>query len=207
MVAVSKIFRLVDIALALWRGQLFLFPSLNIKLLRIYGKVTCRGSKRNIRFGDQVTFLGDATLVCGINLDGDLIDLGDGVIIEQGGYINSHGGAVIIGKHTFVGVGCVIQGKGVVKIGMNTLLGPYVQIYSSDHPTESSNVLRRLREEESKSIEIGEDTWIGAGSIILKGSSIKCGSVVAAGSVVRANLGKCALYGSQARLVDVIREL
>ena len=207
MMAANKFVRLIEIALALLRGQLFLFPHPNTKLLRIYGKVTCRGSKKNIRIGRRVAFWGDTKLVCGWDSKDDLIDIGEGVTIEHGTYINAHGGTVIIGKHAFLGVGSVIQGKGTVEIGPNSLLGPYVQIYSSDHPTEKSSIPRRSRQEKAESIEIGNDTWIGASSVILRGSKIKCGSVIAAGSVVRGNLEICALYGNQDRLAGVIRTL
>lgn len=51
-------------------------------------------------------------------------------------------------------------------------------------------------------VEIGEDCWIGANSLVLKGVKIGDRSVVAAGSVVTANVSDdCVVAGNPARIV------
>ena len=198
--------RLLETLLALWRGQIFLFPRLNTILLRVYGKVSVRGPKRSLRIGRRVVFLGDAIMVTSWEYD-DFIELHDNVIIEHACYLNAHFGSVKIGRNSFVGIGAVIQGMGSVIIGEDVLLGPGTKIFSSDHPVGMNEVPRRFIKEQAAQILIGDDVWIGADSIVLKGSSITSGSVIAAASIVRGKLDERGLYGNQQVLAKIIRRI
>lgn len=79
-----------------------------------------------------------------------------------------------------------------VSIGNNVLLGGGVKIYTSDFHSLNYK-WRRCRKKDSENkacapIAIGDDCFIGAGSIILKGVTIGARSVVGAGSVVTKNI-------------------
>ena len=193
--------------IALLRGQLFCFPYPNTSLLRIFGRVKVRGPRPAIRLGRRVVFLGDVTLVCSWDDAGPQIVIEDGVVIEEGSYLNAHGGRIVLGRNAFVGVGSIIQGKGGVVIGNDTLLGPNVQIFSSDHPTERSSRARCSRPEIAAPICIEDDVWIGANSVILRGTTIAAGSVVAAGSVLRTRRTDSALFVTRNSMAEVIRWL
>ena len=81
-----------------------------------------------------------------------------------------------------------------IKIGPGSTLGAFAQITIGDDVTISKQVLIEtagldhhnpaIRKHIGKPIIIGDNAWIGAGSIILSGITIGKGVVVAAGSVV-----------------------
>lgn len=62
------------------------------------------------------------------------------------------------------------------------MLGPAVQIYTATHPLDSKE--RISGKEYGKSISIGDNVWIGGGSIINPGVRIGDDVVIASGSVV-----------------------
>lgn len=79
---------------------------------------------------------------------------------------------------------------GPISIGSNTLLGPDVKVYTSQHPL---NGAERFWEEPdgtmavktwTSPVIIGSYTWIGGGTVILPGVSIGDNVVIGAGSVV-----------------------
>jgi len=199
--------RFLGIALALLKGQIFLFPKLNTIRFRIYGRLRVRGHKKKLELGRNVTFLGDAVLVLGWDHPTGSLKIGDKVILEHGCYVNVHGGSITIEENAFIGVHSVIQGKGGVTIRKDTLLGPNTQIYSSDHPTYTNILPRRDQQETSSPINIGEDVWVGASSIILRGSDISSGSVVAAGSIVRTKTKEPVLLASKNTVAVPIRSI
>ncbi|PAF15528.1 acyltransferase [Terribacillus saccharophilus] len=85
-------------------------------------------------------------------------------------------------------------GNGTISIGKGTLLGPNVQIYASNHGTDSSTSINN-QELIGLDVLIEEDCWIGAGCIILAGVKIGKGSVIAAGSVVTNNVPSYTIVG------------
>ena len=68
-------------------------------------------------------------------------------------------------------------------IGNKVSLGPGVALIGANHGTDPG-IPHQDQPQKSAKIEIGDDVWIGAHSIILPGVKIGAGSVVAAGSVV-----------------------
>lgn len=199
--------RLFAVFAALLRGQILIFPRVNSIKLRVYGKVTIRGYRRNVVFGRGVIFLGDATIVCGYDAPSGRISIEDNVIFEHNCYLNAHGGYINISREAFIGVSAIIQGKGGVNIGSNTMLGPNVQLYSSDHQYKISNTPFSQQPELSDNICIGSNVWIGANSIILKGSDIHPNSVVAACSLVKLKTDRPALISNSECFASVRREL
>jgi acetyltransferase-like isoleucine patch superfamily enzyme len=133
------------------------------------------------------------------------IMLGNAVVFEDNTYLNAHGGNIYIGNNVFIGVGSVIQGKGGVTLGDGTLIGPYVQIYSSDHPVDLHGMSRRLMGEIPSPINLGQNVWVGASSIILRGTVIGANSVIAAGSVVRTNSTVAAVFAQRGNLAQQVR--
>jgi maltose O-acetyltransferase len=202
--AVRKNFRVL---VGLIKAQIFLFPRLNTRLLRIHGRVNFRGNRGNLTLGKSIVFLGDAVIECGDTRNTGLVDLGDRVLMEEGCYLNAHGGSIFIEDDVFIGVRSIIQGKGGVVIQRGTLLGPNVQMYSSDHPVAYiPDSPRKIRNEIAERISIGKDVWIGANSIILKGCTISSGSVVVAGSVVKQGPEGAAVIGSRFNLANTIKK-
>ncbi len=97
-----------------------------------------------------------------------------------------YGFNITIGKNVIMNYGCILLDVCPIKIGDNTLIGPNVGIYTASHPINPQD---RLEEKEyGKPITIGNNVWIGGGSIILGGVTIGDNTVVGAGSVVTKDL-------------------
>jgi maltose O-acetyltransferase len=77
---------------------------------------------------------------------------------------------------------CVILDVAPVTIGDGAQIGPAVQIYTADHPRDPKQ--RRSGLELGRPVNIGRNTWIGGGAIILPGVTIAEDAVLGAGAVV-----------------------
>ena len=97
------------------------------------------------------------------------------------------GGEVCIGDNTSFNVGCIVVSRCRIEIGKNVSLGPNVLIYDHDHIMDG-NCGTRGTGYNLGAVEIGDNTWIGAGTIILLGSRIGKNCVIAAGSVVKGDV-------------------
>lgn len=100
---------------------------------------------------------------------------------------SADGGVLKIGDRTSFNVGCMAVCRKKITIGKNVMFGPNVMIYDHDHNIDSKVGFRDsgylLGE-----VDIGDSSWIGAGSIILRGTHIGRNCVIAAGSVVKGNV-------------------
>ena len=67
-------------------------------------------------------------------------------------------------------------------VGDNVMFAPNVVVASATHPI--SPILREKKGQYNLSVEIGNNVWIGANSVILPGVSIGDNTVIGAGSVV-----------------------
>ena len=83
-----------------------------------------------------------------------------------------------LGKNIFINRNCCIVSHESIEIHDGVTIGPNCCIFDHDHDVKHKG------EFISKPIVIGENTWIGAGVIILKGVNIGKNSVIAAGSIV-----------------------
>lgn len=93
-----------------------------------------------------------------------------------------HGHGIRLGEHVFVNANCTFLDGAYITIGAHTLVGPDVKIYTPHHPMDF--VKRRGSKEYAYPVTIGEDCWIGGGSIICPGVTIGNRCVIGAGSVV-----------------------
>jgi maltose O-acetyltransferase len=78
-----------------------------------------------------------------------------------------------------------IWGQGGVSIGKGTMIASHVAITSLTHDPNATVMRDTLI---SAPVDIGENVWIGAHSVIFPGVCIGANSVVAAGSIVRSNV-------------------
>lgn len=81
-----------------------------------------------------------------------------------------------------------------IRIGKHALLGPKVQIYSVNHPTDP-RLRRNGAEGIGKPVTIGDDVWIGGGAIICPGVTLGDNVIVGAGSVVTKSFGDDVIIG------------
>lgn len=92
------------------------------------------------------------------------------------------GGNITIGDNVYINFGCVILDCGRVSIGDNTLIGPNVGIYNASHVIDAGERIAGGLIPDS--IRIGNRVWIGGNAVLLSGVSIGDDTVVGAGSVV-----------------------
>ena len=105
-------------------------------------------------------------------------EMGKGCNVESGAEIMEH---CKIGDHTGIGPRAVI-GAGTVFKG-NSMMGPDVHIYTNAHRyDEEKHCFDGYTE--MRPVIIGANTWIGYGVIILPGVEIGDNSIIGAGSVV-----------------------
>lgn len=110
-----------------------------------------------------------------------LHNFGDNILIESPFYCD-YGFNITIGDNFYANHGLTILDGCPVKIGNNVFLGPNVGIYTASHPISAK--VRRMGLEYGKPITIGNDVWIGGGSIINPGVNIGNNVVIGSGSVV-----------------------
>ena len=87
-------------------------------------------------------------------------------------------GKVKIGNNVVIMNGSLMMASGGIIIEDNTMLAANVQLISNNHDLERRSIITCLP------IHIKKNCWIGAGATILRGITIGENSVVGAGSVV-----------------------
>jgi len=126
---------------------------------------------------------------------GDNFSLGKNSIIECTGVIREVGEGLIIGDNVGIASDAVISVRGTVKIGSNTIFGPGVKIFSENHVFEDLVTPIFLQGATRIGIEIGEDCWIGANTVILDGVHIGKKVVTGAGAVINKDVPDYAIVG------------
>jgi acetyltransferase-like isoleucine patch superfamily enzyme len=110
-----------------------------------------------------------------------------------------------IGDGTFVGHGCSFHVADRVTIGRHCLLAGGVAIFDMDgHPLDADarRAGRPTPPDQVRAVRLGNDVWVGAGSVILKGVTIGDRSIVAARSVVTTSVPPdTVVAGNPARVV------
>lgn len=111
-----------------------------------------------------------------------------------------YGKHIEIGENCYFNHHCSIGDGGKVIIGNNVLIGPYVGIYTAQHPLDSK--LRLEGWQSVSDIEIGDNVWIGANCTILSGVKIGNNTVIGAGSIVTKDIPENTLaYGVPCKII------
>jgi acetyltransferase-like isoleucine patch superfamily enzyme len=134
------------------------------------------------------------------------INLGDSVSLGPNGWFfipaGNRAASISIGKGTAVGEGFVISSNSSIRIGDNCLLSYRVSLLDHDHVTgrEINPVTSGITKGEP--IIIGDNSFVGCGSVILRGVALGKNCVVGANSVVtRSFEDYCAIAGAPAQLI------
>lgn len=107
---------------------------------------------------------------------------------------------LIVGERCWIGKNLHIHGNGIVTIGDNCDVAPEVVFITGGHEIGAHD--RRAGKGISYSIHIGNGTWVGARSTILRDVTIGAGCVIASCSCVVKNVEDDLLVaGSPARTI------
>ena len=93
-----------------------------------------------------------------------------------------YGHRIRVGARTFVNYGLVALDVASIAIGDDVQIGPNVQLLTPTHPVDP--VARRAKWEAAEPIAIESNVWLGGGVIVLPGVTIGENTVVGAGSIV-----------------------
>ncbi|MCC0674182.1 sugar O-acetyltransferase [Clostridioides sp. ES-S-0145-01] len=102
-----------------------------------------------------------------------------------------YGNNIYFGNNCEVNMNCTFLDDNEIIIGDNALIAPNVQIYTAFHPTNAKDRFEERTDDGfsfcktiTAPVKIGNDVWIGGGSIILPGVTIGDNVTIGAGSVV-----------------------
>ena len=114
-----------------------------------------------------------------------------------------YGYPIRVGARSFINYGAIILDCAPVTIGDDVQIATGVQLLTATHPLDAA--VRRSRYESAEPISIADGAWLGGGVIVCPGVSIGEDTVVGAGSVVVRDLPPRVLaVGNPCR---VVREL
>lgn len=89
---------------------------------------------------------------------------------------------ITIGDNVYINFGCVILDCGLVTIGSDTLIGPNVGLFSGNHTTDAEE--RAAGGLIPRPITIGSRVWLCGNVSVVPGVTIGDDTVIGAGSVV-----------------------
>lgn len=135
---------------------------------------------------------------------GSQIVFGKNVKFGPGTFLSARGGRVSIGDNFRGNQDVIINADlgGSITIGKNCLFGPRVILRAANHKYMEKNKLISMQGHSIGEINIEDDVWIGANTVILPNVKIGIGAVVGASSVVTKNIGPYEVVaGNPARLI------
>ncbi len=123
-----------------------------------------------------------------------------------------YGKFIFLGNNCEINMNCIFLDCNHITIGDNALIAPGVHIYTVFHPikaherhNKSLNKDFPFAVSKTAPVTIGNNVWIGGGSIILPGVTIGDNVTIGAGSVVAKSIpGNVLAYGNPCKVVREI---
>ena len=132
-------------------------------------------------------------------------EIGEDCCVLSPFHANFGGKHVHFGKNIFANFNLTLVDDTHIYVGDYTMIAPNVTIATAGHP-----ILPELRQkglQYNLPVHIGKNCWLGAGVIVLPGVSIGDNTVVGAGSVVTKDLpSNVVAVGNPARVLREINE-
>ena len=150
------------------------------------GKRVILKCKKRINIGKYTTIHNNVNLdACsekGIVL-GDYCTIGPGSFLRTGN-LASHDGFLVMKAGSSCNSNCFLGATGGLKIGRNVMLGPNITILSERHIFNRTDKSMKDQGRLEQPVEIMDDVWIGANTVILGGTKVESGAIIGAGSIV-----------------------
>lgn len=117
----------------------------------------------------------------------------------------SYGRNIYLGDHVYLNVLCTILDCNEVRLGNHVMVGPAVQIYTAAHDLLAE--ARNQGWETARPVVVGDNVWLGGGTILLPGVTIGRNAVVGAGAVVTRDVpANTVVAGNPARVIREIQQ-
>ena len=122
------------------------------------------------------------------------------LLLRQLGRQNVH-----FGSHIYANYNLVLVDDCEIFVDDHVMIGPNVVLCTATHPVEPN--LRRKQAQYNLPVHIHENAWIGANCVIMPGVSIGENTVIGAGSVVTRDIpSNVVAYGNPCRVMREITE-
>ena len=132
-------------------------------------------------------------------------EIGEGSYIEPPLHANFGGKHVHFGKNVYANYNLTMVDDSHIYVGDNTMIGPNVTIATAGHPIDPA--LRDVQAQFNMEVHIGRNVWIGGGCVLLPGVSIGDNTVIGAGSIVTKDIpANVVAYGKPCRVIREIGE-
>jgi acetyltransferase-like isoleucine patch superfamily enzyme len=113
-------------------------------------------------------------------------------------FYTDFGHNIRIGRNVFVNHACTFMDRGGITLEDNVLVGPKVNLITTNHPTEPG----QRRSTISQPIVLRQGAWIGANVTVMPGVTIGENAIVGAGAVVTKDVpANTIVAGVPARIV------
>ena len=128
------------------------------------------------------------------------VRIGRKCVIRDHARIGAYGGPVTIGDNCGVGFGCVLRGP--IKMGSGSGIAQYTSIMGVTHIYQDVEDSYRNKNVITKTVEIGDNVWIGGNCMLVAGVRIGRNTVIGANSVVTGDIPPyCVAAGCPARVI------
>lgn len=138
-------------------------------------------------------------------LNGMFAEIGEGCYIEPPLHANWGGHHAHFGKGVYANFNLTLVDDSHIYVGDYTMLGPNVVLATAGHP-----ILPELREkvyQYNMPVRIGKNCWLGVGVLVLPGVTIGDNTVIGAGSVVTKDIpANVVAVGNPCRVLREINE-
>lgn len=127
---------------------------------------------------------------------------GANCVIEQPLFC-TYGSNTTVGDNFFMNVNGKLMDSGKITIGNNVMLAPNVSLITEEHPQDAA--IRNQALEYAHPITLGDNVWLCTNVLVLPGVTIGENTVVGAGSVVTKDLPANSLaVGNPARVIRAV---
>ena len=128
---------------------------------------------------------------------------GEGAFFEPG-FRCEFGFNITLGKNFYANFGCILLDPGIIEIGDDVLFGPRVSIYTARHAYDAKE--RAAGACFAKPVRIGSRVWVGGGVHMDHGITIGDDSIIGAGSVITRDIpAGVVAAGAPCRVIRDIR--
>lgn len=132
-------------------------------------------------------------------------EIGKGCYIEPPFHANFGGKHIHFGKNVYCNFGVTMVDDTYIYVGDYTLFAPNVVVATAAHPILPE--IRKYGSQYNAPVHIGKNCWIGASAVILPGVTIGDNSVIGAGSIVTKDIPpNCVAVGNPCRVLREIDE-